>query len=304
MVQLTELPDDILNTILLNFKLSGQSSPYLRRADEAHYGWDSEDSARRADLAVLARVCRAFCRLASPLLYESRYLHLHMRTSRPYRVEELLGQLSSCRDLHHLICEIWDDRADSFLVCLVNAATSNALRGLSVRLRSGEDTGRRIDLRRLSRLPRLLGLELRFDEQYQRGHELLLPPPASLPSLKELHIRATDTFAQTASVLSMASPSSLEILGLYENPLEGPAGSPSLWARSPRGERFSRVHTLTISLQYNRDLPAELLADIPAYFPSLRMFNLECEPLETDYHRFFAKDLVTSLTFTPATCGH
>jgi hypothetical protein len=126
-----------------------------------------------------------------------------------------------------------------------------------------------------------------------------MPPPASLPSLRELHIDAIGTFAQTVRVLSLAVLSSLEILGLYGSAILSPDKSTSVWAEAPSGGCFPHVHTLNIGHWYDEALPAEVLVELPRYFPSLSSFNLKCGASGTDYVCLLSTDIETSLSVFP-----
>jgi len=263
MAKLTDLPDEILTLIFQHFKLSGQASPYLRSYFEKEYA----DVARRANLAAVAQVCKRLLGISKPLLYDNRYLVLSMTILEPHLVERRLALLSKCRQLRHLICDLFEDRADSFLVCLANSAVAYDLRGLSLRFRYKNTAA--IDLRSLSCLPNLQGLQLDFNNV----NSTVVPPAINL-RLIELHIHHTRTLEQTVAALSLGSSKFLEILELEFCSVKNTEAETSIWRRALGHKRFQKVRSLFITLSLEEDTPGTTLAEISSYLPALQIFRL------------------------------
>jgi hypothetical protein len=305
MAKLTDLPDEVFQMILRYFESNDQylQSSHLRYGEEIHYRGGIE---RCPNLAMLARVCRRLSVLAIPLLYQD--LYLDMTPSDAFLIEKKLALLSSqtCTALQHLCCRLHPDRTNTFLIYLVNSGGSGNLRSLSMDFHTSKKFPRAaVDLRPLSCLPKLLGVELRFFE-HPEAVKLTLPSSPKLPFLKELSITGASTFEQTLGALSLASPTSLTVLNFCYSKLEGLPGSANLWKKTFGHKCLSRVHTLCISMQIGVPqvvLPTGFESAIPAYLPSLKNFKLDCCYLpDNGYTRClsYISPHITVLSFAPS----
>jgi hypothetical protein len=283
MARLLDLPDEVLVLILKYFEVTAQHSPYLRRSVEVN----EADSRNRKKLIALAKTCKALYKVATPILYDHRYVFLDMMPCEAYHIMDSLARLSFYKDLHHLICKLDVDIVTSFLICLSNAITSSTLRSLSLTIQGDTGPGT-IDLHSLTKFPHLLGLEL---NTCGAGWDvdIVMKPLSNLPSLKDLQC-GTNTFEEMTSLLSLASSDSLENLGIYCDICEDQFDDRELWTSSWKDKCMNGVRNLSILLGPHGFLPVATLTKIPIQFPSLDAFDINYEhglPSER-YHGFLS----------------